>query len=282
MAVAPNRVLTTAALIGLASTITVDSLGGRQLAARVLGADPETDLTVLAVDDAEFPARLGVNDALRVGDSVVALGLGDSQDSSAYEGIVSRLNVVSPLPAGEMTPGFIETDADMGPDVPGGALIGSDGSVVGILSAALPMQAVPIVVADDVFMQIQSSGQVHHAWVGVWTVDAADHPGGGVQITVVAPNGPAAPGRRRRRATSSPAVTSGTQTEEVHSAADLVAAVAQTTGGRPGDAAHRAGQRADRAPADRSATAGRSARRSRGSALNLSRPGDLPRTMGSS
>ncbi|HWW43602.1 MAG TPA: trypsin-like peptidase domain-containing protein [Acidimicrobiia bacterium] len=233
VAVASNRVLTSATLVGLASSITVDSLGGRQLTARVLGADAETDLTLLAVDDGDFPAaRLGVNDALRVGDSVVALGLGASQDPAAYEGIVSRLNIVSPVPAGDMTPGFIETDAHMGPDVPGGALIGSDGSVVGILSAALPTEAVPIAIADDVFMQIQSSGQVHHAWVGVWTIDAADHPGGGAQVTVVAPNGPAA------QAGVAPgdivtAVTSGIQTEDVHSAADLVAAVAQTTAGDP-------------------------------------------------
>ena len=233
VAFSPNRVLTSAALVGPASAITVDSLGGRQLAAHVLGSDPETDLTVLAVDDGNFPAaRLGVNDALRVGDSVVALGLGESQNPSAYEGIVSRLNVVSPLPAGEMTPGFIETDAHMGADTPGGALIGSDGSVVGILSAALPTQAVPIVVADDVFMQIQSGGQVHHAWVGVWTIDAADRAGGGAEVTAVAPNGPAA------QAGVAPGdivigVTSGTQTEDVHSAADLVAAVAQTTAGNP-------------------------------------------------
>jgi S1-C subfamily serine protease len=233
VAMAPNRVLTSAALVGAATTITVDSLGGRQLDARVLGTDPETDLTVLAVDDGEFPAaRLGVNDALRIGDSVVALGLGNGQDPSAYEGIVSRLNVVSPLPAGEMTPGFIETDAHMGVDVPGGALIGSDGAVVGILSAALPSEAVPIVVADDVFMQIQSGGQVHHAWVGVWAIDASDHPGGGAEITVVVPNGPAA------AADVDPGdvvtgVTSGTQTDDVHSAADLVAAIAQTTAGDP-------------------------------------------------
>ncbi len=231
VAMAPNRVLTSAALVGAATTITVDSLGGRQLDARVLGTDPETDLTVLAVDDGDFPAaRLGVNDALRIGDSVVALGLGDSQNPSAYEGIVSRLNVVTPLPAGAMTPGFIETDAHMGVDVPGGALIGSDGAVVGILSAALPAEAVPIVVADDVFMQIQDSGQVHHAWVGVWAIDAEDLPGGGAQVTVVAPGGPAAAAGVDSGDVVT-AVTSGTQTEDVHSAADLVAAIAQTKDG---------------------------------------------------
>ncbi|HEV2309002.1 MAG TPA: trypsin-like peptidase domain-containing protein [Acidimicrobiia bacterium] len=233
VAMASNRVLTSAWLVGAAATITVNSLGGRQLAARVLGTDAETDLTLLAVDDGDFPAaRLGVNDALRIGDSVVALGLGDSQDPSAYEGIVSRLNVVSPLPGGEMNPGFIETDAHMGADVPGGALIGSDGSVVGVLSAALPAQAVPIVVADDVFMQIQSSGQVHHAWVGVWTIDATDHPGGGAQVTAVAPNGPAAQAGVAAGDVIT-GVTSGTQTEDVHSSADLVAAVAETTAGDP-------------------------------------------------
>ena len=233
VAMASNRVLTSAALVGAATAVTVDNIGGRQLPARVLGTDPESDLTLLAVDNGDLqPARLGTEDALRVGDSVVALGLGASQDPSAYEGIVSRLNVVSPLPAGELTPGFIETDAHMGPDVPGGALIASDGSVVGILSAALPTQAVPVTVADGVFLQIQSGGQVHHAWVGVWTIDADDHPGGGAQVTVVAPTGPAA------QAGVAPgdvvtAVTSGTQTEDVHSAADLVAAVAQTTAGDP-------------------------------------------------
>jgi len=228
-----NRVLTSAALVASASTITVDSLGGRSLAARALGTDPETDLTLLAVDDGDLPAaRLGVTDALRVGDSVVALGVGSGQDPAAYEGIVSRLNVVSPLPAGVLTPGFIETDAHMGPTVPGGALIGSDGAVVGILSAALPTQAVPIVVANEVFMQIQSGGQVHHAWLGVWVTDALDHPGGGAQITVVASNGPAAAAGLAADDVVTD-VTYGGQEYAIHDAADLVAAAAQMTAGDP-------------------------------------------------
>ena len=81
-------------------------------------------------------------------------------------------------------------------------------------------------------MQIQDSGQVHHAWVGVWAIDADDLPGGGAQVTVVAPGGPAAAAGVDSGDVVT-AVTSGTQTEDVHSAADLVAAIAQTKYGDP-------------------------------------------------
>ena len=131
-----------------------------------------------------------------------------------------------------MAPGFIETDARMGPSVPGGALIGSDGSVVGILSAALPTQAVPIVVANEVFMQIQSGGQVHHAWLGVWATDVLDHPGGGAQINLVAANSPAAAAGVDADDVVTD-VTYGGQDYGIHDAADLVAAVAQMTAGDP-------------------------------------------------
>jgi S1-C subfamily serine protease len=110
----------------------------------------------------------------------------------------------------------------------GGALVDSGGSVVGINSAALPGQAVPVTLARQVVRQIEGSGQVRHGWLGVDVVDAIERPGGGARVTTVTPGSPAAgaglvPGD----------VVTAVGSEHVTDAGDLVASVEELSNGDP-------------------------------------------------
>jgi putative serine protease PepD len=230
VAVDGTRVLTSTSLLGSATVIMVSSAGGRLSPARVLGADPLTDLTLLTVDGADLTAaKLGDSDGLRVGDAVIALGLSTGEHRWAGEGIVSELHGVSAMPGGDVLPGLLETDVRMTTTTPyGGALVNSGGSVVGINSAALPGQAVPVTLARQVVRQIEASGQVRHGWLGVDVVDAIERPGGGARVTAVAPGSPAAgaglvPGD----------VVTAVGSEHVTDAGDLVASVEELSDGDP-------------------------------------------------
>ena len=228
-----SRVLTSASLVGQATTITVASHGGHLNAARVLGTDAATDVTLLEVSGGNLTAaRTDPSDALRVGDSILALGMdGDSQPQPA-QGIVSALHRVAPLPAGGVLPSLVATNATVPAIDGGGALIDSNGGVVGILSAAVPGNAVPIDLAQQVALQLENSGEVQHGWLGVAAVDASNRPGGGAQITVVMPGSPAA------QAGLAPGdvvtqISTSEISDRVNDAGDLVAGVEELNPGDP-------------------------------------------------
>jgi S1-C subfamily serine protease len=229
VAVDTTRVLTSASLVAAATMITVASADGHLNAAKVVGTDAETDLTLLDVDNGQLPgAKLGRSDSLRVGDSVVALGYG-AGNPWVGGGLVSALHQVASMPAGGTLASLVETDVRLKPVAAGGALVNSDGLVVGILSAALPGRAIPIDLAHDVTQQLELTGTAHHGWLGVVAVDASDRPGGGAMIASVSAASPAAalglaPGD----------VITSVAGERVANAGDLAASVEER---RPGDPA---------------------------------------------
>ena len=231
VAIDGSLVLTSAALVSAGTTFMVAAADGKVETAHVVGTDPQTDLTLLAVTDSDLPAaRLGHSDSLRVGDGVVALGLSVEDHHWAGGGIVSALHRIDPTPSGGMLTSVIETDMKLekAPYAAGGALLDSGGSVVGILSASLPGQAIPIDLAQTVVEQmIASSGRVHHAWLGVGTVDATDRGGGGARVTVVVPDSPAA-----KTGLAVGDVITGVSGGRVADTGDLVAAIQEL---RPGD-----------------------------------------------
>ena len=122
--------------------MTVSFNDGHTADATVVGTDPVTDLAVVQAKGVSglTPARIGNSDALRVGDSVVAIGSPFGLDATVTSGIVSALNrpvaVSSPTTGGEDTiyPA-IQTDAAINPGNSGGPLVNSQGQVVGIDSS---------------------------------------------------------------------------------------------------------------------------------------------------
>jgi len=170
-------ILTNAHVVREAREVTVKLSDRREFRARVMGADPLTDIAVLRVDSKNLPAvRLGDAQQLRVGDPVLAIGSPFGFDQSATQGIVSAMG--RSLPGDSSVP-FIQTDAAVNPGNSGGPLFDGSGAVVGINAQIYSRSggfqglsfAIPINVALRVKDQIVSQGKVSHARLGVTVQD---------------------------------------------------------------------------------------------------------------
>jgi Do/DeqQ family serine protease len=167
-------ILTNNHVIKDASEIRVVLRDGRQFPARVVGADPETDLAVLQAAGDRLPvAQLGDSDRLRVGDVVMAIGNPFGVGQTVTLGIVSatgrdQLGIAT-------IENFIQTDAAINPGNSGGALINARGDVIGINTAIFSDSgashgigfAIPTHIARMVLQQISQHGHVIRGWIGI-------------------------------------------------------------------------------------------------------------------
>jgi len=190
IALSREQVLTSAAALTGAATVTVSGTG-RAVTAQVVGTDPQTDIALLHVKDADLvAARLGSGGSLAVGQTVIGVGVTGADDAWATRGIVSARNRPAAGPTGMMA-GLVATDLRIDPPALGGALLDASGGVVGLLSSAAPGHAVPIDEARDVADDLATTGRAHHGWLGVEVVDDLSRTGGGAYILAVAPGSPA-------------------------------------------------------------------------------------------
>ncbi len=148
--------------------------------AKVVGTDPATDLALLKIDapsDQLHPLALGDSSKVEVGDPVVAIGNPFGLDRTVTSGIVSALQRQIQAPNGFAISNVIQTDAAINPGNSGGPLIDAAGQVVGINSQIETGGggrgnvgigfAIPINTARDVVSQLESSGKVEHAFLGI-------------------------------------------------------------------------------------------------------------------
>jgi S1-C subfamily serine protease len=234
-----DRVVTSAALVSGATAVTVTTSRSRVFDATVAGVDPETDLALLHVDGAHLPtARLGSADDLAVGTWVLAVGASGGERRWASQGVVSGMSVLVTTPGGTSMPGMIATDVGPNDEAAGGPLLNDDGAVVAILSGAAPGHALPVDIAREVAEQLNASGRVRHAWLGVDAADSRARAGGGVSVMTVTPGGPA-----EQAGLAVGDVITELGDDRVGDLADLLAAVAQR---RPGDPIELTVWRADR------------------------------------
>ena len=153
-------------------------LGDRIHEARVVGSDPQTDLSVLKIEaDGLTPVTFGSSDALRVGQWVVAVGDPFGLAESITAGIVSA--------KGRSRVGltdyedFIQTDAAINPGNSGGPLVDLHGRVVGVNTAIASRSggyqgigfAIPSDLAKSVLDDLVSGGRVVRGWLGVTIQD---------------------------------------------------------------------------------------------------------------
>ncbi|HYF23130.1 MAG TPA: Do family serine endopeptidase [Caulobacteraceae bacterium] len=110
----------------------------RELSARLLLADPRTDLAVLKIEEAgRYPTvPIDTGEDLEVGDLVLAIGNPFGVGQTVTNGIISALNRTAE-PGGDTAGSFIQTDAAINPGNSGGALVDMDGDLIGINSFIL-------------------------------------------------------------------------------------------------------------------------------------------------
>ena len=177
--VSPNGyILTNHHVVEAADEIQVALANGQTLPARVVGADPETDLAVLKIEAGDLPAiTFAQLDSLKVGDWVLAVGNPFGVGQTVTAGIVSALGRTH---LGINTfENFIQTDAAINPGNSGGALVDANGNLVGVNSAIYSRTggsqgigfAIPVSIARQVMEQIIQSGSVTRGWVGIEVQD---------------------------------------------------------------------------------------------------------------
>jgi serine protease Do len=200
-------ILTNNHVVEGATDVRVTLSDKRQLKAKVIGADPKTDIAVLKVEGSGFPAiTIGDSSKVQVGDYALAVGDPFGVGQTVTMGIISALNRGN---LGiEDYEDFIQTDAPINPGNSGGALVNDRGELVGINTAILSHGsggnegigfAIPINMARNVMSQILDHGKVNRAYLGIMVQDIT--PGiskamnlkdmKGVLVGDVTPSGPA-------------------------------------------------------------------------------------------
>ena len=149
-------------------------VGKKEYKAKVLGADPYSDLAVLKIDAKEkfIPVKFGNSDKARVGEWVVAIGNPFGLGGTVTSGIISARNRDINLTRYD---DFIQTDASINPGNSGGALVNLNGELVGINTAIMAPAggnigigfAIPSNMADSSIDQILEHGEVKRGQLGV-------------------------------------------------------------------------------------------------------------------
>jgi serine protease DegQ len=167
-------ILTNNHVIETADEIEVALADGRKGVAKVVGADPETDLAVIKIDLPNLPAiTLGHVEQSKVGDVVLAIGNPFGVGQTVTMGIVSALGR-NHLGINTFE-NFIQTDAAINPGNSGGALIDTNGNLLGINTAIYSRSggslgigfAIPVTTVKNVMESIIATGQVVRGWIGV-------------------------------------------------------------------------------------------------------------------
>jgi serine protease Do len=195
-------VLTNHHVIDRATAVRVELHDGRRFTADVVASDPRTDIALIRlVDAAGLPtAEFGDSDTLRMGHWVLTIGHPYDFPFTVTAGIVSALGRRDLVPSEIQD--YIQTDASVNPGSSGGPLFDLDGRVVGINTAIFAPGgeaiqqggiafAIPSNMARRVAGELETTGRVALAAIGLTSRDAEGSGQRGAEVTRIAPGGPA-------------------------------------------------------------------------------------------
>lgn len=205
-----GHILTNLHVIDRAEAIQVLLADNRTFKARLIGADPLTEIAIIKIDADNLPvALLGNSDSLDIGEWVLAIGNPLELRSTVTAGIISAIgrdiNIIADTYGVE---NFIQTDATINPGNSGGALVNLNGEVIGICTAIATQSgynqgygfAIPINLAKQIMADLIQNGFVMRSYLGISMLDVNEKIAkalglklpSGVFIDQVIPNGPAA------------------------------------------------------------------------------------------
>jgi serine protease Do len=151
------------------------------LSAKLIGADPLTDLAVIKVDGKNLPSvPFGSSSSLHPGQTVLAFGNPYGFQFTVTRGIISALNRPNPDASDRRKPGeFIQTDAAINPGNSGGALVNARGELIGINTFLISGSgsfsgmgfAIPTQIVEPTVETLIKYGKVTHGFIGIQIAD---------------------------------------------------------------------------------------------------------------
>jgi S1-C subfamily serine protease len=173
--VAPDGlILTNSHVVEAGDRVRVTTTEGLTLAARIVGADPDTDLALVRLDQPAMliHAPLGNSRHLKRGQIAIAIGNPLGFESTVTTGVVSALGRTLRAKSGRAIEDVIQTDAALNPGNSGGALVSTAGEVVGINTAVIMgAQGICFAVSSNtasfVLGELIRHGRVRRGYVGL-------------------------------------------------------------------------------------------------------------------
>jgi serine protease Do len=173
---ADGRIITNHHVVDGAEEISVDLTDRRHLDAKLVGSDSPSDLAVLKIQASDLPVlSLADSDKVRVGDVCLAVGNPLGIGQTVTMGIISAKGRQTDLSDNKSFEDFLQTDAAINQGNSGGALVNTQGELIGINSQILSPSggnigigfAIPSNMARNVMDQLTKSGKVSRGRLGV-------------------------------------------------------------------------------------------------------------------
>lgn len=189
---------------GVADEITVTLSNKKTFKAKVIGRDPSSDIAVLKIDGTSLPYMIyGNSDNVKLGQWVLAVGYPLTLETTVTAGIVSakgRAIGINNRQSDTPIESFIQTDAAVNQGNSGGALISTDGQLIGINSAILAPSgtyagysfAIPVNLVRKIVNDLIKFGDVKRPYLGISAADERYNSSDGAYVGLVAPDGAAA------------------------------------------------------------------------------------------
>lgn len=205
-----GSIVTNEHVVGTATDVTVAFADGRRVPGEVVATDEVVDLAVVKTGRDDLPAADFEEDLPEVGELAVAIGTPLGFENTVTAGIISGLQRAIPGSAAQTQAlvDLIQTDAAISPGNSGGALVNSEGDVIGINVAYIPPQqsavsigfAIPGATVVSVVEDLIADGETEHPFFGVSVTAVTEQlsqqlqvpTDEGVAVLEVAPGSPAA------------------------------------------------------------------------------------------
>jgi serine protease Do len=178
---ADGYIVTNSHVIEQTTDIKITLSDKRQYKAKVIGADPSTDIALLKIDAFNLPYVIfGNSDSVQVGEWVLAVGNPFNLSSTVTAGIVSaKSRNIDILGGSTSIESFIQTDAAVNPGNSGGALVNTNGNLIGINTAIITESgnyegysfAVPSNLVQKIVRDLREFGEVKRGFLGVGIED---------------------------------------------------------------------------------------------------------------